>query len=113
MPRPTRKTQDKSSDAGESQSLKAERQKVAQGARALKKDVKNEGRSDYVYENKDTDDNFPDTKDEHFYTIARHFTRNTRILQKPSALLSIFERWRTNPSLRKVIFVPFTYRFSP
>ena len=37
--------------------VEAQSGKVAREERALKKDVKNEGRSDYVYENKDAHDN--------------------------------------------------------
>jgi len=56
-----RRTADKSSDVGEAKSSRWKR-KICVGERE-KKDVKNEGRTDYVYENKDTDDNFTDTKD--------------------------------------------------
>ena len=60
-------------------------------ARCQKKDVKNEGRSDYVYENKDTDDNFTDAK--HHISTQLHaiLQRNTRILQEPTTLLRLFE----------------------
>ncbi|HXW13583.1 MAG TPA: hypothetical protein VEN79_03655, partial [Terriglobia bacterium] len=50
--------------------------------RHRKKDVKNEGRSDYVYENKDTDDNFTDIKDDISMQLHAILQRNTRILQK-------------------------------
>ncbi|HXW16031.1 MAG TPA: hypothetical protein VEN79_16105 [Terriglobia bacterium] len=55
-------------------------------ARRQKKDVKNEGRSDYVYENKDTGDNLSGTKDGISTLLNAILHRNTRILQKPSAL---------------------------
>ena len=63
MPRPTRKTQDKSSDAGEAKSSR-QRAKSRAGERAPLKDVKNEDRSGNVYENKGPSDNLPDTKDD-------------------------------------------------
>ena len=76
--------------------------KVARGARAPLKDVKNEGRSGNVYENKGPCDNLPDTKDDISARLHAILHKNTRILQKPSALLSQFERWRTNRSLQNV-----------
>ena len=53
--------------------------------RHRKKDVKNEGRSDYVYENKDTDDNFTATKDGISMQLHAILHRNTRILEELSA----------------------------
>jgi hypothetical protein len=61
--------------------------------RATQKDVKNEDRSGNVYENKGQDDNLPDTKDDISARLHAILHGNTRILQKPSALLSQFERW--------------------
>jgi hypothetical protein len=72
---------------------------VRGAVRYRKKDVKNEGRSDYVHENKVTDDNLSVTKDAisgRFHAILH---RNTFNLQKPSAFLPLFARWGTNPSL--------------
>jgi len=68
--------------------------------RHRKKDVKNEGRSDYVYENKDTDDNFTGTKDGISTQLHAILHRNTRILEELSAFLSKFDRWGTNFSRR-------------
>jgi hypothetical protein len=72
------------------------------GERATQKDVKNEGRSDYIYENKDADDNLPDPKDDISTQLHDILQRSTRILQKRSAFLSLFEGWGTYPSLPNV-----------
>ena len=45
-----------------------------------------------------TDDNLPDTKDDISTQLHAILQRSTRILQKPSAHLSLFVRWGTNPS---------------
>jgi len=50
-------------------------------ARCQKKDVKNEGRSDYVYENKDTGDNLSGTKDGISTLLNAILHRNTCILE--------------------------------
>ena len=63
--------------------------------RAKKKDVTNEGRSDYVIEIKGTDDNLSGTKDGISTRLHAILQRNTRILQKPSPLLLIFKSWGT------------------
>ena len=62
------------------------------GNRTLLKDVKNEGRSGNVYENKGPSDNLPDTKDDisAWSDIILH--RKTRILQEPTTFLALFER---------------------
>jgi len=70
------------------------------GERAPQKDVKNEGRSGNVYENKGLDDNFPDRKDDICAWLNAILHRKARILQKTSALLPLFERWETNLPLQ-------------
>jgi hypothetical protein len=74
--------------------------KVARGERATPKDVKNEGRSGDVYENKGPDDNLPDTDDDISARLHAILRKSTHILQKPPALLPLFEPWGTNPSLQ-------------
>jgi hypothetical protein len=63
--------------------------------------LKNEGTSGDVYENKGEDDNLPDTKDDICAWLHAILLKDTRILQKPSALLSLFERWGTNRALER------------
>ena len=70
--------------------------------RAPIKMLKMKDRSGNVYENKGPGDNLPDTKDDISARLHAILHRNTRILQKPSALLPLFERWGTNPSLQNV-----------
>jgi hypothetical protein len=55
-----------------------------------------------VYENKGTYDKMPDTKGDISTQSHANLPRNRRNLQKPSALLSLFERWGTIPSLQNV-----------
>jgi hypothetical protein len=74
----------------------------AGGAAPLIKDVKNEGRSGNVYENKGPDDNLPDIKGDICARLHAILHRKARILQKPSALLPLFERWKANHSLQNV-----------
>jgi hypothetical protein len=82
--------------------LSRQRTKSHDGKRALLKDVKNEGRSGNVYENKGPCDNLPDTKDDISARLHATLHKITRILQEPSAHLSLFERWRTNRLLQNV-----------
>jgi hypothetical protein len=56
---------------------------------ATHKDVKNEDRSDYVYENKRQADSLPEKRDDISTQLHDILTKDTRILQKPSALLSL------------------------
>jgi hypothetical protein len=91
MPRPTRKTADKSSDTRQAKSPRR-RAKSHAGERASLKDVKNEDRSGNVYENKGPDDNLPDTKDDISAWLHVILHRNTHILQETTALLALFER---------------------
>ena len=72
------------------------------GGRAIHKDVKNEGRSGNVYENKGPDDKLPGTKNDTSTQLHDVCTEDTRIVHKPSAFLSLFERWGTNPSLQHI-----------
>ena len=64
---------------------------------STKKDVKNEGRTDYVFENKDVDDNLPDTYGNisascmPFYML---FPKNL------SALFSLFHRGEEIPRFK-------------
>jgi hypothetical protein len=76
------------------------RGKSRAGDRATQKDVKNDDRSGKVYENKGPNDKMPDTKGDISTQLHAILHRNRRILQKPSALLSLFDRWGTNPSLQ-------------
>jgi hypothetical protein len=57
------------------------------------KDVKNEGRSGNVYENKGSGDTLPDTKDDISARLHVILHKNTRILQKLMAFSSVFERY--------------------
>jgi hypothetical protein len=91
--------QDSSSGAGRL-SRQGRRAKSRTGDLASLKDVKNEGRSGNVYENKGTTDDLPDTKDDISAWLDAILHGNTRILQKPSALLPLFERFGTNSLLQ-------------
>jgi hypothetical protein len=82
--------------------VEAEGQKVTRGNRAPLKDVKNEGRSGNVYENKGPDDNMPDTKDDICAWLHAILHKKTRILPKPSVFLPLFGRWGASFSLQNV-----------
>jgi hypothetical protein len=56
---------------------------MSRGWNPRKKDVKNEGRTDYVYENKWPYDNLPDTKVAISARLDGILHGNTRILQIP------------------------------
>jgi hypothetical protein len=62
----------------------------------------NDERTRNVYENKEKDDNWPDTKHDISTQLRDILRKSTRIFQKPLARLSLFERWGTNPSLQNV-----------
>jgi hypothetical protein len=66
------------------------RQKIAREEQATPKDVKYEGRSGNVYENKGPDDNFTDKKDDISARLQGILQNDTRILQKSAASLSLF-----------------------
>jgi len=70
--------------------VEAEERKSRGAPREHLKDVKNEDRSGNVYENKGPEDNLPDTKDDISAWLHVILHRKTRILRKPSALLSQF-----------------------
>jgi hypothetical protein len=55
-----------------------------------------------VYENKGPNDKMPDTKGDISTQLDGILHENTGILPKPSALLSLFDRWGTNLSLQNV-----------
>jgi hypothetical protein len=55
-----------------------------------------------VYENKGQNDNLPDPKDDICAWLHVILHKNTRIFQKPSTILRLFERWGTNLSLQNV-----------
>ena len=76
--------------------------KVTRGELSTLKDVKNEGRSGNVYENKGLSDNLPDTKDDICARLHAILQRNARILQKSSALLPLFELCRMSRSLQNL-----------
>ena len=73
----------------------------ASGASTLK-DVKNEGRSGNVYENKGPDDNLPDAKDDICARLHAILHRNARNLQKLTALLRLSEPFGTNTIMQKL-----------
>ena len=101
MLRPVRKTLDKSSDAG-SINRRGGGGKMSPGRANPSRDVKNGTTSGDVHENKGQHDNLPDAKDDIFARLHAILHRNIRILWEPSALLPLFERWDTNPSLQDV-----------
>jgi hypothetical protein len=74
------------------ESVEVEGGKVARGGASNPKDVKNEGRSGNVYENKGRGDNLADAKDDISARLHAILHRNRRILQEPSSLLLLFER---------------------
>ena len=60
------------------------------GVRRSKKDVKSEGRSDYVFENKDAHANLSITKGAVSTRLHVILHRNTRLLQKPPGPFATF-----------------------
>jgi hypothetical protein len=76
------------------------RAKSLEGKQPTRKDVKNEGRSGNVYENKGPCDIVPDTKGDISAWLHVILHRKTHILQEPSAYLPLFERWSTNRQLQ-------------
>ena len=81
-------------------SVEAEVEKAHGGNPSNPKDVKNEGRSGNVYENKGPYDSLPDIKDDICAWLEAVLHKCTRILQKLSALWSQFELWRMNRPLQ-------------
>jgi len=79
---------------------RARGRKVARGEPAAPKDVKYEGRSGNVYENKGSNDDLPDRKHDICAWLHAILQESARILRKPSALLSQFARWGTNLSIQ-------------
>ena len=67
-----------------------------------RRDVKNEGTSGDVYENKGQEDNLPDTKGDISAELHGILHRSKRTLWEPSDLLPLFEHWGTNLSLHNV-----------
>jgi len=55
-----------------------------------------------VYENKGTNDNLPDTKDDISAWLYAILHKKGRILREPSTLLPFFEPWGTNFSLQNL-----------
>jgi hypothetical protein len=103
---------------GRTPCVEAEGRKVARGERPSPRDVKNEATSGDVHENKRTDDYLPDTKDDISARLHATLHKITRILQEPSAHLSLLERWRTNRSpqnveTREAVIWPAFHRQSP
>ena len=84
------------------QIVEAKGEKKSRRGRATQKDVKNDDRSGNVYESKGPDDKMPDTKGDISAQSHAILLRNRRILQKPSALLSLLDRCGTNFSLQNV-----------
>jgi len=101
MPRLTRRTGTIRPAQG-SRNRRGDGQKVLRKDRAPLKDVKNEGRSGNVYENKGQDDKLPDTKDDICAWLHAILHINTLILQKPWAILLFIACWGTNFSLQNV-----------
>jgi len=63
------------------------------GSRVHPKDVKYEGRSGNLYENKGPCDNLPDTNGDICARLHAILHKNARIFQKPWAFLRFFECW--------------------
>ena len=107
--RPTRKTEDKSSDGWQVR-MSNDRTRSRAGDGAPLKDVKYEGRSGNVYENKGRDDSLPDTEGDISAQLHAILHRSSRILQKPSPFLPRFD-----PAFLKSLNDPmarwFDYRF--
>jgi hypothetical protein len=83
------------------QSMRRKQRSVSRArANSTHKDVKYEGRSGNVYENKGPEDNLPDTKDDISARLHAILRKSTRILQKPPAFLPLFEPCGTNPALQ-------------
>ncbi len=80
--------------------VEASGEKSSWGNPSTHKDVRNEGRSGNVYENKGTADNLPETKDDICAWLEGILHKITRILQEPSAFLPLFERWRAIPRFK-------------
>ncbi len=76
--------------------------KKSLGRTGALKDVKNEGTSGDVHENKGPDDNLPNTKDDICAWLHVILLKNAYILPQPSARLQEFERWTRNRSLQDV-----------
>ena len=91
MSRPTRK------DAGQIIRRRGGELAQKEGKKSYRKfaphkDVKNEDRSGNVYENKGPHDTLPDLKDDISTQLHSILQRSTHILEKQSALLSLFAR---------------------
>jgi hypothetical protein len=76
--------------------------KSPSGEQTTLKDVKYEGRSGNVYENKGPNDNLPDKKDDICAWSHGILHKNTRISRELSAFLRLLEHWKTNPLQRNV-----------
>ena len=74
----------------------------SRGAPAAHKDVKNEGRSGNVNENKGPCDNLPDRKDDISAWLHAILHKNARIFQETSPLLSLFGHSGANLLLQNV-----------
>ncbi len=70
------------------------------GGAITTKDVKNEGTSGDVHENKRTNDNLPDRKDDFSAWSHAILHKNTRTLYQPTAHLPLFEPWGTHLALQ-------------
>ena len=70
-------------------------------SRSAQKDVKSEGRSGNVYENKGPRDNLPDAKDDICAGLHVILHKNACILWELTPLLPLFEPWITNRSLQR------------
>ena len=88
--------------SGDREQLHASRQRTKSraGGNPSTRDVKNEGTSGDVHENKGQATICPTHKDAISAWLHVILHGNTRILQKSPALVSQFERWRTHRSLQ-------------
>src|SRR5271157_606353 len=102
MPRPARKTQDQSSDAGEVPWSRRRGEKWRGGATSEKKMLKNNERSRNVHENKQKGDTFTEKKGDISAQLNDILHKSTGILLKLSSFLSLWECWGTKPALQNL-----------
>jgi len=102
MPRPARKTQDQSSDAGEVPWWRRRGEKWRGGATPEKKMLKNIERSRNVHENKQKADNLTEKKGDISTQLNDILHKSTRILLKLLSFLSLWECWGTKSALQNI-----------
>jgi hypothetical protein len=82
--------------------VEAEGENVPRGSAQHKKMLKMMIDPEMYMKTKDRTTKCPTQKATFLHSCTAFYTEDTRILQKPVALLSLFERWGTNPSLQNV-----------